>query len=1774
MSEKYKVILGGKELSTLPPIYLDDTIDTLKRKIIQAIGIDDIAYDSLYLFAIRKQRFNPERIYQQLTQNETLDLTHSRLMTFLANLEDKVRMPKRKEIYGLDDLYEMRLDHLRRIKIPVGQRIQGNRRTKYWYIVDPKEYANEELEMDSFLVKNSSSMISTTNADLVMNLGTIEDDTFYLELATSFLESDTDGAFMKIYFPFLGNSGILNLTEFNKRNEKLIAKNKKFLSSSEIKKFESVDVFHRISEQLDKPPIKTGIKTVDFIMYQEREMILPLEILFKIIHSTKSNPFVKFNPGLRRENLIRLYSEAQTFQGRKIPYLSKAVIIRLTKNVGKQESIVVLVDDNLVCSIFPNGSVRVTGEFDELLTLIELQDKIRILVNPLLDQIHSYVEKNGLKYDLFVSMKDSDIEVLSLEYSYQTEIDKKLNLKPNMSCISAVFNVIQDNIKKEGGIQMRYKRVSDYNEMDAIDAFMRTAINRGDLRENIIQKIRDNFDLTEEQAEEKFVAFIGEVEIKQGIHGDAKLKIRENPGFKTTIEMEKFKNIAIVTIDIENNIRYLETVPIYIRGLLEMGQGNFEEITKDVCSKKAITKEVAAPEIIIPSEAPFSENETARIVEGEELVFDEEGDDDLLDALLMGSDEEDEDDDEGAGPEFMVGGNKGEKSEKSEVKSITGMSLANPNYFSRRMEERDPVLFLKKKTGKFGAYSRMCPSNIRRQPVILTEEEKQRIDAEHPGSYENIIKYGSDPSNPYYYICPRYWCLTENTSLTQEEVDAGVCGGKEAIIPFDAKKVPEGGQIIEFGVDPKDKGHNAYKEYYDDKGNYIQHHPGFFTGAKHPDGHCIPCCFKSWDKNEQVRRRLECSQDPKDKKKPLPAKREYTATQTDYIKGEDKFPLEPNRKGYLPIELQVFFQEQTKDVRVSELDPVLKPGVITLLRQGVESSPNQSFIACIADVFSDYSDKENIQRAERHLKATKKELKHAKKEERKGALKRKEKTLEQKLMELGKPSIKEMREIIAKSVTLDNYSNYQNGNLVSEFYPGTTEGVSIDDYQTSLLYKQIDTTNEAQMDYLERLIASYENFLRFLRSDDSVIDYQYLWDIITMPNPDIFPKGVNLVIFEIPEDDETGNLEIVCPTNHYSSKPFVASKRTIMLMKKQGYFEPIYLFNNAKEEVDRFLYREANLIGKPNIKAVLSKIRKYQNESCRPLNSMPRKYTFKENIPLDILLSTLGKLKAEILSIELHYNGKAIGVHCRLSTGEEGFVPCFPSNYDASTKVGLTFMPGPRTNYDSTVGFLKKLRRESKGKIPCSPHCKVIEDELVVGIITETNQFISIRDPEENLDDDIKVCKIGVGTDYDLASKEGVTGKTQDNDRVKFIKELKREREEYQAFRNLSRIHIDKSRMRLQAIIVEYDKNTLDGYEQALREVDQILRQNLDGIVEFVNKSEVNIEDQKFYNKREKDYYFRLADELLRYQRIRLFMLESNKYLSFANVPYQINEDEILLLESMITQEFFEGMKEYKRNKYVHFNTYDTAMPIKTVAYSERINIVSICQESVHPLNTPWEQKIFPDGFQAMDFNAYQKSKRSVICTYELLITILENERETNVKVQNWAEDEITQRSIQETLVDLYNKYDLAKVLQKLMREGKVDIIRRIRGGYATLEETILSEHYPLTQLDIWLIATEFKIPILFFGQYKMNVNGQKAFVTTVPRNMTYYMIRCYKPVENELPRFKLILTPSNAKEVRLPEYPKLFGRFMTSIKSAQVKKLPNKKQKLVPFSIAEYIKK
>ena len=162
-----------------------------------------------------------------------------------------------------------------------------------------------------------------------------------------------------------------------------------------------------------------------------------------------------------------------------------------------------------------------------------------------------------------------------------------------------------------------------------------------------------------------------------------------------------------------------------------------------------------------------------------------------------------------------------------------------------KLEAYDDVLYSKDKgIGSF--YSVACPSTDKRQPVILTDKEKEHLDEHHSGSYNRAMKYGSSESKKFWYICPRYWDMRRNVSLTQEQVDDIISKEGDVMIPnvgADGKKpksIPKGKYIFEFNKDQT---------------------PGFGYSKKNNGGkYCIPCCFDSdsFFRAKQNKSRQEC----------------------------------------------------------------------------------------------------------------------------------------------------------------------------------------------------------------------------------------------------------------------------------------------------------------------------------------------------------------------------------------------------------------------------------------------------------------------------------------------------------------------------------------------------------------------------------------------------------------------------------------------------------------------------------------------------------------------------------------------------------------------------------------------------------------------------------------------------------------------------------------------------------------------------------------------------
>jgi len=1778
--EDLKVFFSEKEIKNInenkikikysdQTIHFDDSIGTIKLKILNEFK-NSISIEEIYLYCQKIETFSSVLIYQTLTQNKKLPLTKVRLDQFISNIVSTVDgnlfvYDIVKDIYDYDDIVKMNLDG----KQFIINKVLGQKffmiENEYPFICNPYDVRS----YDSFLERNSRKSLTTLNSHLLLNNGEILNNNIYLCLTQNVLEFDENNNIpqilsLKIYYPFLYGKNINNLEDLNENKSNLLKSNETLLQSNTYDYFKTIDMFYEIYKlrKNELNYINKGIKFIKAVIKPIYNINIPLEIIFKLLHATKDNPFIKYNPSSRQENIYRLFTDKIATDGRKIPYLKKATIFKLIKNIGKTKSVSVYIDNLkntdvvlLICEFDENGFTTIQAEFKNAIDEVKINELFINSINPIIQEITNLLQQSGYKIRLFDDIKSNDIEIKQLTYQSQIKIKTSINLELYKGCISSIFNNESSSFKKD--IHLRFKRVANFNKVTSQEAFILEKSLQGYRGEEIIEELLDNFpdDLTRENAEELVRKVANEIQLERGIK-KTDIKIKDNPGFKTTIYLDQLT--GIITIDVENinDIEYLSTIPIYIDSMIRITQDKkstkfpIKEIDK-ICSSGSEKDDVKIFDIISPVESENSEleipsidDENSEVISYKKLsdasdYSNEEKGKNAFDLFYDEDELEEREDSEDSIPsEKLTGGQDSQDNEDSKnsnqitspvisseenvnedvedqnnIINIDNLSLKKKNpYFETRIERLDPVLIIKEDSKEYNSYSRVCSSSEKRQPVILTDKELNKINKEHPGFLrdEDVIKYGSDPNKQYNYICPRYWCLKNNTIVDPNDLKEVVVNGKKElqspdcgyVLPLDAKKVQPGYYVYEF-YKPK-SGKKNYKKY-----------PGFQVD-KHPQGYCLPCCFEKYNTIGRIKANKKCSQNKQNnennedneeneinskeqKSNRIP---EINAKEDEYIKGPDKFPLLPGKWGYLQPQIQSILHTVNADCQISKTNTNLKPNHPCLLRHGIEINEKQSFIAAISDVL--------------FFRKVNKVL-----------------------------TIKEMKDLIIQSLQIDEFITYQNGNLVNDFKLSNENlnnySIDTEKYNTSKLYSKINKSNEEEVEYFKKVVSSLENFINYLKDEDTIIDHTYLWDIISKPNKLLFSKGVNLIIFKIPNDDITNNVDLICPTNHYSNEFYESKKPTIFLIKEDNYYEPIYSYsdNNNKiqiakdfKEFDPHLSQSMRTVFREVIKPFISVM-------CKPLASMPNIYKSPHSLLLVELIQKLDKYDYTVNKMVMNFNNKIIGVIAESPTNIKTscFVPCYPSSYDENIKANLDFVfmtdLSLWRSYEETFTFLNKLynvskRRNVSSEIPCKPMLKVVEDSLVVGIITETNQFIQLSSP---------IPEIDIKAEYNLPSltqNNYLVQKTNDKDkfissdaiittssgvdteRVEYIKKIKYETQFYNIFRNTIRILLnDYSNIDIREKIESEMLKDYILYSQKLNNITSLLKKLVENKITFTGDSKYYklidemttciIKDKEscikssnlcmltetnenstcrlilpknnlITNKENEVIYFgKMADELIRYNRIKSYILQPQTFLSFGNIGYNLRDDEIIMLQSLLTQDYFESLVPTIINKYVRYNSYDEAEPIITQKYDNFVEkgkdlSQEICNKTIsNKISSTIWNKCFPNNYNEITYS------KTVSCSFECIIDIIEKYLGNKIEIN----------IIKNILFEEYKKYLTTfsdKIVDILIMEGKKHLGDKVKGQFLTFAELIYNDNYFLTPFDIWLLVNKYKIPTIFIS--------------------------------------------------------------------------------------------
>ena len=823
---------------------------------------------------------------------------------------------------------------------------------------------------------------------------------------------------------------------------------------------------------------------------------------------------------------------------------------------------------------------------------------------------------------------------------------------------------------------------------------------------------------------------------------------------------------------------------------------------------------------------------------------------------------------------------------------ITKISLTHPSPFLKRLQDKEPTLFIKEESQAFSQYSKICPSNRRRYPVILSKAEKDRIDKEAPGSYDSVIEYGTDPKKKYYYICPRYWNLKTNMPVNPEDVDPSKVIDEKTKEADLTKKY-----IFEFAT--KAHGHHALASFLDKK--------------SHPKGHFIPCCFKMNKQNKIPKLQLKRAEEAAKHMRKLEtenrngAANENTDSEkeekiADYIQNGLKFPLPKSRIGELTAPLESFFGVSHIDYYTNPKKRKIKLNKLCLFRMGVENSKSQSFLSAIAYIFF------------------------------------KNKSIKE-------PTIKSMKQLIIDNIGLDNIQFFHNGSLATTFAKPDYETQSIDKYNDTELFEKMGDTNG-----FKKIVNGYENFIKYI-NDDTNIDYTYLWDIICSGVLHVKNRTLNMIILNETMDDVTQNINIICPTTVHSNFLFDLKHKSFFIYKRGDYYEPIIGQTVNKNIIQDPFFTMEQL---PFMTKILETINAHLGE-CKG-TIINKFYRFEKNISLVELIDILDELpEYKIVTQVMNYDGKIIAAV--VENKHRFYVPCAPSN--------LMNLPYKLisddywNNYPVTVKYLKKLYVESRKRIPCLPKFRVIDREKIIGIVTMTNQFVMLKNPEDQQYNDDGLTDINDThymhhDDEQYDNYDKILSNSELKEEYNIIDKLKLETYFYNAYYNTLKVSIgDISNLDIRKRLEDVIHND-EIYMDQFLEMKAILDPLVDSLFTFqkytkdvlLDISEINlckkekhsyctddgkliIPSKNLYTKENNSnaYLRKFIDNLLRNHHIQVSIFNEAHSTIYYTDQYNLTDNELLILESMLIPYIDALGPVVKKNKYIEFRAMEDLTP-------------------------------------------------------------------------------------------------------------------------------------------------------------------------------------------------------------------------------------------------------
>jgi hypothetical protein len=782
-------------------------------------------------------------------------------------------------------------------------------------------------------------------------------------------------------------------------------------------------------------------------------------------------------------------------------------------------------------------------------------------------------------------------------------------------------------------IFLRYKNVNNFQTPARDFQFLHRVLDLQKLEgktsvPNLVSYYIDEFDVPSAVAETRVTSFLKDL-TKFSLVDPVTLDYKpdKNPG----IDIAIFGKFPFYTVHIYrvNNLVNLRRIKTLLSLLISLPESEFEEVRKcyltvagedDEQEEKA--EEEAAEEVreVLDEEQPVEASamatmaaaEVAANVEGisqQEFAFDDLGADFTgfgeaeaeaeafppIPLKTLAAKEHDVEG-EGRGPpsddEGAANAEEEDADADADAEEITDVSQLKKTkaktYFLKRLNFYDQRLFQYTKSHpSLKKYSSMCAANALKQPIVLSEDEYERMKdiykqdeadgkviwveypfkkgqkkPEKPNNKTEeitVLRYGSNlmPGQANIYICSQYWCRQDDIILLPADFEGTkdrkgrnkdkntcpFCGGG---VVKNRLEVVKGETVID----------RSGKEKSSSKKRHL--YVRFLKKRVHPDGLYLPCCFlkdKSMFediepafKSSKATSQLLASGEPVEVTQPakeegddmvqfsIDYNKKLNSTKSWYIVGAEKLPLEVLREGpqigILPPSADTFFAQDSRDLVINDhtvwklITDNESPNASGFLRIAVENRKRyqpESFLAAIAPFY-------------------------------------------------GVNSAADMKTRILEFIQPQVFLSLNYGNFLFDFYDPTTPAphpLELKEFANKRFLS--DTGVGVHKEAITRCWKAFKSFEAFMANPMKTKEFRHFAKFLSLPNllywkdknGESLANGILFIILEV--STKHGTLEVRCPP--YGISPADAKRCDVafIIHYSSGIWEPVLYTNNDSE---------------------------------------------------------------------------------------------------------------------------------------------------------------------------------------------------------------------------------------------------------------------------------------------------------------------------------------------------------------------------------------------------------------------------------------------------------------------------------------------------------------------------------------------------------------------------------------------------------------------------------